>query len=149
MSTAVMDEDQVTVTSEDLAAYMRIVKRQLRAYVETVFEKKQFHCGGKIPLVQLMSDETIDLVCYLKFCRGIHLAHSLLAEQCQDKTKKWAIKEINGVIKTCRKHGIPHTYQAGMVLLHIKFCLGLRLPSYQDCLAYGAEIKDDDTPDIV
>ena len=130
------DDELENGQDEDLKAYLRLVNRQLRVYVENYFKGKTFHCGGNIPIRQLMDDDVINFVRRMTLAAGVSLAHELLEEHRAEEGENWAIKTVTKLVKECHKFGIPHEYQSGLVLLYLKLCLGVPVPSIEDCYKY-------------
>lgn len=107
------------------------LRQSVKECIFKFFENKPYYCGGTIPLKSLCSQDNIDLILNTEFDAGIKFCY----EQVLAKVRKplintrqletdWQIEFVLRTLSDCRKNHIPIIYQAGFVLLYLKFCYG-------------------------
>lgn len=130
-----------------LKAYIQKLESEVQGYIRKFFQDKKFHCGGPIPTGHLYSDESVSIVINNKFANGIDRCYEALA------TIRRAPAHVNEMLllttlEQVRKHSIPKRFQAGLILLYLKFCKGCRLPASAregDINEAGDETENEDT----
>lgn len=152
-------DGKITLRSENKKkSEMRILldqlEREARLCMKKFFANKKFHCGGPLPQAQLFTSANIDLVTSLSVCQGITLAHEMVKKLKAPRSYKNDVPfEIDCVLASLDKvksQGIPKSFQAGILLLYLKFCKGCTLPEIKIDVDISTifEKEIDDLPEI-
>lgn len=96
-------------------------------FVEKFFAGKSWFCGGPVPKKQLLDQKSLDLVIGTEFCYGIELIYKTFKENNLLQEKHKDIKFVINAINETKKKSVPKLFQAGMILLYLKFSKGLTL----------------------
>jgi len=96
-------------------------------FVEKFFDGKSWFCGGPIPKKQLLDQKSLDLVIGTEFCYGMDLIYETFKKNNLLQDKHRDIKFVINSLKEAKKKSVPKVFQAGVVLLYLKFCKGLSL----------------------
>lgn len=103
-------------------------KEVAKNFIKKFFEDKEWFCGGPIPNSELSSKSAINVVIGTEFSNGIDTLYTILKDknllQNNNKDILFALK----VLRDTKEKGIPKVFQAGMMLLYLKYCKGVVLP---------------------
>lgn len=115
--------------------------------IELYFEDKPFHCGGPIPPKHLYSEKNIHLVRDCDFGKGIEACHEVLSTKSalglastnliglsmkqrlalQARARESNVRTLLGILQEVKNAGMPREFHPGLILLHLKFCLGYKI----------------------
>lgn len=112
-----------------------------RKSIATFFRGKSYYCGGPIPKAFLNSMESVTEVVSNPFMEGIDKVYQVLSQRSirlprgvefnADWNMEIDIFLVLHVLEELRQFRIPVEYQAGMTLLYLKLCHGLKLPKIE------------------
>jgi hypothetical protein len=122
-----------TPPNADLKIFIKALERQALEFIEKFFQNRQFHCGGPIPRNLLLSRQSVDIVLSTEFLPGIDEVQALLPEEEPpkgfDPTRlDWDTHRFLQLLHEVKRFGIPKEFQCGMMLLYMRFCMGVVLP---------------------
>lgn len=122
-----------TPQDADLRAFIKALERLALESIERFFKGRQFHCGGPIPRNILLSKQSVDLVLSTEFLPGIDEVRSLLPREqppkgFDPKRIDWDTHRLLQLLHEVKRFGIPKELQCGMILLFMRFCVGILLP---------------------
>lgn len=107
------------------------LRESVKECILKFFKNKPYYCGGAIPIKSLCSQDNIDLILNTEFDAGIKFCYEKVLANVQRPLIKikqletdWQIEFVLQTLADCRKNNIPIIYQAGFVLLYLKFCYG-------------------------
>jgi len=103
-------------------------------YVESFFQDKPMHCGGKVPKHMLFSPKRISKVINTSMSDGIGQAYDALeptidpeelkkAEQFGNVTED--IKLVRRILDMLAQPKVPKCFAAGIMLMYLEFCEGV------------------------
>lgn len=107
--------------------------------LDTFFQDKNMHCGGKIPKYILTDPKKINLVSKLSLLDGVDIAYESMKNMTVDneedeknKHKNMSeitedIKMVNETLKLLSKSGIPQKYAGGVMLIYLKYVKGIKI----------------------
>ncbi len=125
----------------------KFIKKQTdraKLFIERFFENKEWFCGGPIPQSELLKQSSVDTVIGTEFCKGIETIYALLEKYGVLQEKSQDIRFVLKQLKITKQAGIPKSYQAGMILLYLKFCKGLLLPKLEFDVSHLKSKKEDE-----
>lgn len=141
-----MDDETTDFTKFDepnleLKAYVKALERQTLEAIERFFKGRSWFCGGPIPKNHLHSRQSVDLVLSTEFLSGIDEVRALLPEEeppkgFDPKRIDWDTHRLLQLLHEVKRFGIPKAFQAGMILLYMRFCMGISLPEKKRNLAH-------------
>lgn len=117
----------------ELKIYIEALERQTLESIERLFKDRSWFCGGPIPKNHLYSKQSVDLVLSTDFLSGIDEIRALLPKEEPPKDfdpKKidWDTYRLLQLLREVKRFGIPKEFQAGMILLYMRFCMGISMP---------------------
>lgn len=131
-------DDAIFYDFEDEQRQLQLAKDHLTNF----FEGQKFYCGGSIPQSLLYSQDAIDFVRFTEFDAGIKYCYEVITPQMRPPNNlmswrgmDWDVHTVVSLIRGCQKAGVPLVAQAGIILLHFRFCCGCLRVTRKD---YGA-----------
>lgn len=145
------EEDEVEYSfDEEATLHLDRIKREIRYCLEKFFTGKRYYCGGPLPMQHLLSDTMIDFVGRMGLCPGLHLIGKILERtppgviEDENVEVSWDIYMANEMVSECHRCGVPSDYQSGTILLYMKYCHGIIIPDFLECLAHEVSEKDEE-----
>lgn len=122
-----------SISTHEFKLYVKALERQAREAIERFFKGRMFHCGGPIPQKLLLSKQSVDLVLSTEFLSGIDEVQALLPDEpppkgFDPKRIDWNTHRFLQLLHEVKRYGIPKGFQCGMILLFMRYCMGVILP---------------------
>jgi hypothetical protein len=119
--------------NHELKLYIRALERQTLESIERFFNGRTWFCGGPIPKNYLYSKQSVDLVLSTEFLAGVDEVRALLPREhppkgFDPKRLDWDTHRLLKLLHEVKRFDIPKEFQCGMILLFMKFCMGIKLP---------------------
>lgn len=128
-----MSKNQIDEHDDQTEEHTEDIRMVAKNYIQEFFLNKSWHCGGKIPQRDLLSEASIDTVILSKFCKQwedfVHI--KCLTKIPTDPNYKdetllpWAVRYLIDLLSSMGACSIPKEFRPGMVVLYFRFCKGI------------------------
>lgn len=133
-----VESEYEEVQEEYASLFLSDVRQLSREYIQRFFKDKEMYCGGVVPMNMLLTDNNISLVLNTNIEDGVRLAYKSISHSSdavdseidlhlEDITVSSDVKLVMSILKKCSKSGVPKELAAGMLLLYLEFCEGIKI----------------------
>jgi len=105
-----------------------------KEYIDIFFADKEWYVGGEIPTAVLHAPGFVQMVMEYDIAQGVDAAYDVMEKSGQieyDKDEDNVSPDVRIVIdclKQASDRGIPKCFAAGLILMYIDICLGIKVP---------------------
>jgi hypothetical protein len=132
-------DDEFTDSEQGIIALASEIGQHSRSCIVDFFASYRWHCGGPIPLRELITQEKIDFIEQADFSLAVDLFHeaiSVMADKNPNfkicgklfkKGKNYDVILLLKLLDRCMKAGIPQNRAGGIVLIYLDVVVGIPL----------------------